>query len=87
MPNNKNKDNTNLVGKKVKAVPKEPQEIGIDVDNTFTTDILDAVTNSAIDLASIENFSNVAQTRESIFTLIDTMAQDDRVSAILETYT
>ena len=87
MPNNKNKDSTNLVGKKVKAVPKEPQEIGIDVDNTFITDVLDAVTNSAIDLASIENFSNVAQTRETIFTLIDTMAQDDRVSAILETYT
>jgi len=87
MPNNKNKDNTNLVGKKVKAVPKEPQEIGIDVDNTFTTDILDAVDNSTIDLATIENFSNVAQTRESIFSLIDTMSQDDRVSAILETYT
>ena len=88
MPNKKvNKDNTDLVGKKVKAIPKEPQEIGIDVDNTFAMQVLDAIGTSTIDLNSIENFSNVSQNRESIFTLIDTMAEDDRVSAILETYT
>jgi len=87
MPNNKTKDNTNLVGKKVKAVPKEPQEIGVDVDDSFTLQVLDAIQSSAIDLAAIDNFSNVAQTRESVYSLIDTMAEDDRVSAILETYT
>ena len=87
MPKKQNTDNTNLVGKKIKAVPKEPQEIGIDIDDTFTTDILDAVGESKVDLASIDNFSNVAQTRESLYSLIDTMAEDDRVSAILETYT
>ena len=87
MPNNKVKDNTNLVGKKVKAVPKEPQEIGVDVDDSFTLQVLDAIQSSAIDLAAIDNFSNVAQTRESVYSLIDTMAEDDRVSAILETYT
>ena len=87
MPNSKPRDNTNLVGKKVKAVPKEPQEIGIDVDDAFTLQLLDAIQSSAVDLATIDNFSNVAQTRESIYSLIDTMAEDDRVSAILETYT
>ena len=87
MPNSKPRDNTNLVGKKVKAVPKEPQEIGIDVDDSFTLQLLDAIQSSAVDLATIDNFSNVAQTRESIYSLIDTMAEDDRVSAILETYT
>lgn len=81
------KDNVNIVGDKIKAVPKEPQEIGADIDNEFAIQLLDAVTTNQIDMSSIENFSNVSQTRESVFSLIDTMAEDDRVSAILETYT
>jgi len=80
-------DNTNIVGKKIKPTPKEPQEIGIDVDNTVQLELLDSVATSSVDMSSIENLSNVSQTRESIFQLIDTMALDDRVSAILETYT
>lgn len=90
MPRNaKNTDNTNLIGKKIKAVPKEPQEIGIDIDDTFTTDLLDAINNpdKEVNTAAIDNFSHISQTRESIYSLIDTMAEDDRVSAILETYT
>lgn len=81
------RDNANIVGKKIKPTPKEPQEVGIDVDNTFTMELLDSVQTSTVDMNSIENFSNISQTRESIFSLIDTMAEDDRVSAILETYT
>lgn len=89
MPSNKKQtnDNTVLVGKKVKAIPKEPQSVGADVDNEFAMELLDAVQESKVDLNSIDNFSNVAQNRESLYTLIDTMAEDDRVSAILETYT
>ena len=89
MPSNKKQtnDNTVLVDKKVKAIPKEPQSVGADVDNEFAFELLDAVQESKVDLSSIDNFSNVAQNRESLYTLIDTMAEDDRVSAILETYT
>ena len=89
MPGSKKQtnDNTILVGKKVKAVPKEPQSVGADVDNEFISELLDAVQESKVDLQSIDNFSNVAQSREALYTLIDTMAEDDRVSAILETYT
>ena len=80
------KDNLEIVGKKIKAVPKDPQEIGVDLDNTVALELLDAIESNSIDMSSIESLSNVAQTRESIFTMIDTMAEDDRVSAILETY-
>lgn len=81
------KDNVNIVGDKIKPVPKEPQEIGADVDNEFAIQLLDSAESKTIDMNSLENFSNVSQTRESIFSLIDTMAEDDRVSAVLETYT
>lgn len=75
-----------LIGKKIQAVPNEGQEIGIDLENTLSEEILNSVENSTVDMNSLQSFSNVSQTRESIYTLIDTMAEDDRVSAILETY-
>ena len=75
-----------FIGTKIKAVPNEPQEIGIDLENKLPNEILDAVETSSLDLNSLESFSNVAQTREQIYGLIDTMAEDDRVSAVLETY-
>ena len=81
------KDNVNIVGDKITAVPKKPQEVGADIDNEFAIQLLDAADTKTIDMNSFENFSNVSQTRESIFSLIDTMAEDDRVSAVLETYT
>jgi len=75
-----------FIGTKIKAVPNEPQEIGIDLEDKLQNEILDAVETSSLDLNSLESFSNVAQTREQIYGLIDTMAEDDRVSAVLETY-
>ncbi len=80
-------DNKDLIGTKVKPIPNEPQEIGIDLDNELPNQILDAVDTSSLDLNSLEAFSNISQTREQIYSLIDTMAEDDRVSAVLETYT
>ena len=81
-----NKDSTDVIGKKIQAVPKEPQEIGIDTNDTVVLQLLDAVENGSIDMSSISALGTISQTRESIFNLIDTMAADGRVSAILETY-
>lgn len=76
-----------LVGKKIQAVAKEIPNIGIDLDDTFQEDVLEAVDLSQLDSNVIESFSTVAQTREEIYKAIDIMAQDSKVSAILETYT
>ena len=71
---------------KGQAVPKQPKEIGIDLDKTLQSDILDAAQTSSLDLSDINDFNNIAQNRENIYNLIDTMAQDDTISSILETY-
>ena len=71
---------------KVQAVPKQPKEIGIDLDKTLQSDILEAAQTSSLDLSDINDFNNIAQNRENIYNLIDTMAQDDTISSILETY-
>lgn len=80
------KDNNDIIGLKTKAVPVKPKEIGIDTTDNFTSEVLDAASSSELDMSILESFSTVAQTREEVYNLIDTMSQDDKVSSILETY-
>lgn len=75
-----------LIGAKTKAVPVKPKEFGMDTTQNLTTEIIDAADTSQLDISVLESFSTVAQTREEVYQLIDTMAQDDKVSSILETY-
>ena len=78
--------NNDLIGKKTKAVPVKDPEIGIDTNSNFVYTLLDEIDNDKVDLNTIESFDSVAQTRETTYALIDSMACDDRVSAVLETY-
>lgn len=81
-----NKDS--LAGTKIQAVSKEGEkpEIGIKTDSTFLDNIIDAGVAQALDLSVLQGFSTVAQTREKIYQLIDTMSQDSTLAAVLETY-
>lgn len=79
-------NNNDLIGKKTKAVPVKDPEIGIDTKGNFVYTLLDEIDNDKVDLNTIESFDSVAQTRETTYALIDSMACDDRVSAVLETY-
>jgi hypothetical protein len=79
--NNKNP----MVGTQIKAVPVQQSEIGIDTSNTFTTNIVNQAINSNVDISKLEGFSTVAQTREQIYQMIDTMAQDPILASYLRT--
>lgn len=71
---------------KVVIVPTKKPEIGIDTNNTFPDSLLDAAASANLDTGVLENFSTVAQTREQIYSLIDTMAQDSTLAAVIESY-
>lgn len=75
-----------VVGTKIKAIPTKPKEIGIDTDSEIFSTLFDNLEVDKVDMSSLEEFSQVAQTREQVYGLIDTMSQDDRISSILETY-
>ena len=75
-----------LAGTKIKAVPKDPVETGIDTENNLTKSIISAAKQSLVDTSALDNFLNVSQSREQIYELIDTMSQDSTISAIIETY-
>jgi hypothetical protein len=79
--NNKNP----LVGTQITAVPLSQPEIGIDTNNTLTTNIVNQAINSNVDITKLEGFSTVAQTREQIYQMIDTMAQDPILASYLRT--
>lgn len=74
-----------MVGTKVKAVSKPIKEIGIDTNDTFTTDLITSAASSMVDISKLEGFSTVTQTREQIYRMIDTMAEDPILASYLKT--
>lgn len=74
-----------MVGTKIKAVPKEQPEIGIDVDNQLLSNLLDEGISSTTDLTTLESFSTVAQGREHLYQMIDNMSQDPILASYLKT--
>lgn len=60
--------------------------LDIDVKKTLVDNIIDAGLSSKLDIAKLENFTSISNSRDQIYQLIDTMAQDSSVSAILKTY-
>lgn len=74
------------MGKQLKATPKPVKNIGMDLNNEFYSNIVNGVKASSIDIAKIQSFTQASQTRETIYQLLDTMAEDSSIAAILETY-
>lgn len=58
----------------------------MDLNNEFYSNIVNGVKASSIDIAKIQSFTQASQTRETIYQLLDTMAEDSSIAAILETY-
>ena len=79
-------DDPELYNKKTKAVAPPERNIGIDTANTFLDNIINAGLNSILDLTKIENFSQLAKNRDTIYQLLDTMSEDPTISAALEIY-
>jgi hypothetical protein len=76
----------NLENTKIKAVPKPKEEIGIDTEGNFIDSIIEAAAVGAVDISSIDSLNRSAQSRETMYELIDAMSKDDIISAVIETY-
>lgn len=67
-----------------KPVPEK--NIGIDTQEALFDNIVNAGLSSQLDISSLESFTQVSQSRDQIYAMLDTMSQDSIVSAVLETY-
>ncbi len=83
----KKKSSNPLVGSQAQPVTLDnTTTLDIDVKNTLADNIIEAGLTSQLDMAAIENFTSVSNARDQIYQMIDTMAQDSSVAAILRTY-
>ena len=71
---------------KVAPVVASAPEIGIDTNKSIIDNIIGAAEVGTLDISSIDALSQSAQNREQSYQLIDSMAQDDVIAAVLETY-
>ena len=85
--NPKKKTSHPLVGSQTQPVTLDnTTTLDIDTKNTLATNIIEAGLSGGIDMAAIERFTSVSNSRDQIYQMIDTMAQDSSVAAILRTY-
>ena len=73
-------------GFRVKPIYNADPETGIDTEKTFIDNIIGAAQVGSLDISSIDALSQSAQNREQLYNMIDSMAQDDVIAAVLETY-
>lgn len=84
---NKPKNTNPLVGSKIQARPNDlAPEIDIDTSKHLIDLLIEAGLSSKLDTAALENFTSIANSRDQVYQMIDTMAQDSSVSSILRTY-
>ena len=88
MAENKPKEQSNpLVGSQAQPTTLDnTTTLDIDVKKTLADNIIEAGLSSQLDIAKLENFTSISNSRDQIYQLIDTMAQDASVAAILKTY-
>ena len=79
-------DNDELLNKKTQSVPRPREQKDIDTEKQWINNISNAAINGSLDLSAINSFTNSAQTREQIYSIIDMMCEDSTIAAILETY-
>lgn len=84
--NNAVVDDKTLYGKKTKAVPKPKQNIGIDTEHKLANNIIGSAVSSQLDVNQIMKFTQISDDRDRLYNLIDAMAQDVTISAMLEIY-
>lgn len=80
------KDKITLNEIKIKPIAASTPEIGIDTNRNFMDNLITSAQIGTLDISSIDALSRSAQTREQAYQLIDNMAQDSIISAVLETY-
>ena len=78
-----------IYGDATRPVPKPQPHIGVDQTDSVINKIADSYIDgvaTTVDMAQINSMTSIAQSRDSVYTLLDTMAQDSSVSAILDAY-
>jgi len=92
MPDNElnvnNEETFKNVDYRNKAIPKPlPDKItDIDVNGNFYSYVLDLAEKSELDVSKINSFTSISRSRDSVYTLLDLMAEDPTISSAIKIY-
>lgn len=78
---------TELTGRTAKpTVLDKTTKLNIDTTGKLADDVIEAGLTSRLRIDELDKFTSISNNRSQIYTLIDTMAKDSDVSAIIKTY-
>jgi len=81
------KTKSHLIGNQAVATTLgDTTKLDIDTKKTIVDNIIEAGLTGGLNIGEIEKFTAVSNSRDQVYTLIDTMAKDSAVSAIIKTY-
>ena len=76
-----------LIGSQAQpTVLDKTTNIGVDLNKTLADNIIDAGIVGSLDIGELDRFTNVSNSRDQVYSLIDSMCNDSAVSAIVRTY-
>ena len=76
-----------LVGRQAKPTTLDSTTtLDIDITKSLPDNIIEAGLSHRLDISAIESFTTISNSRDQIYQLVDTMAQDSSVASILRTY-
>lgn len=80
------KDDTSVYGTKINPTPVPSLEIGVDTNDEFYAAIAENGDASVVDINRLNAFTQISNSRETLYDVLDTMSQDSTIAAVLETY-
>jgi len=75
-----------IYGKGVKPIPKPEKNIGIDTSNELIDTTIEAAVKSSVDMSTLSSFTQIAQSRDQVYQMLDNMGDDSTIAAALSTY-
>ena len=88
MAEQKKKASNPLVGATAQpTVLDNTTKLDIDTNKTLLDNIIDASIKGGLDVSALENFTSISNSRDQLYQMIDSMAQDSSVASILRTFT
>ncbi len=85
--NEKKKSKNPLVGHQAKPMTLDnTTKLDVDTNKTIVDDIINFGLTGGLNTNELEKFTSISNSRDQIYTIIDTMAQDSAVSSIIKTY-
>ena len=79
-------EDESVYGKVVTSVPRPERKKDVDLDNRLYDNILGASLSSQLDLNNLNGLNTVAENRNQMYNIYDTMCEDGTISAVVETY-